>query len=148
MNATKVVLPLFLCLTLHISAQSSWTDLIPPKAEVHYANYAAILFEGKPLWDGESTLNPLKVSQLKGKLTVNAVDRKTNEPIAGKALGFMIGLRDHDTNTIWMLSTKVYHEIDLVELQGKLDYGDVLLIMTVDRTYRLPRHEVVLESGC
>lgn len=148
MNLIKVVLPVVLFLTLQINAQSSWTDLIPPQTEVNYQKYAAVLFDGVPLWDGESTKSPLKVLQLRGKISVNAVDRKTNQPIAGKALGFMIGLKDYDTNTIWMFSEKVYAEIDLDELQGKLDYGDILLIMTVDRTYRLPRHELILEGGC
>lgn len=148
MTATRIGFLALLCLCLEVKAQNSWTDLIPPKTEVHYANYAAILFEGIPLWDGESTDIPQKVSQLMGRLTVNAVDRKTNKPIEGKALGFMIGIKDFDTNTILMFSQQVYHEIDLAELQGKLGYGDVLLIMTVDRDYRLPRHEVVLDSGC
>ncbi|MCZ4408374.1 hypothetical protein O3Q51_06110 [Cryomorphaceae bacterium 1068] len=148
MTASKIVIFSLLCLCLQAKAQNSWTDFIPPKAEVLYTNYAAILFEGVPLWDGESKKNPLKVLQLRGKVTVNAVDRKTNKPIEGKALGFMIGLKDYDTNTVWMLSEKVYHEIDLEELQGKFDYGDVLLIMTVDRAYRLPRHELILEGGC
>ncbi|MGB6037292.1 MAG: hypothetical protein WBG42_13550 [Cryomorphaceae bacterium] len=148
MTATRIAFLALFFLSILVNAQSSWTEMIPPKAEVHYANYAAICFEGKPLWDGKSIKTPLKVLQLRGKLTVNAVDRKTNEPIESKALGFMIGLKDYDTNTIWMFSQKVYYEIDLEELQGKLDYGDLLLIITVDRTYRLPRHEVVLDSGC
>jgi hypothetical protein len=148
MTTPKVLLPFFLVLSLQISAQNSWTDLIPPQAEVYYEKYAAVLYDGVPLWDGESNKGPLKVLQMTGKLSVSEVDRKTNKPVSGKSLGFMIGLKDHDTNTTWMLSQKVFYEIDLVELQGKLDYGDVLIIMTIDRTYRLPRHEVILDGGC
>ena len=148
MNSSKMFLPFLLCLSLHINAQSSWTDLVPQKAEANYKNYAAILINQVPLWDGETTESPLKISKLSGKLTVGAVDRKTNQPMEAKALGFMIGLKDHATNTIWMISEKMYDEFELEELQERFDFGDVLLIMTVDRTYRLPRHELVFDPGC
>jgi hypothetical protein len=56
----------------------------------------------------------------------------------------MIGVKDYDTNTLWRLSDKVYRETDLEDLNGKINLGDVIVIMTVDREYRLPRYEVSL----
>jgi len=56
----------------------------------------------------------------------------------------MIGVKDYDTNTLWRLSDRVYRETDLEDLNGKINLGDMIVIMTVDREYRLPRHEVSL----
>lgn len=148
MTFSNIAALFFLCLSLNTDAQNSWTDVIPPKAETNFKQYAALLINGDPMWDGESPSDPLVLTEMEGKLTVSAVDRKNNQPIKGDAIGFMVGVKDYETNSLWMVSDEIWYEIDLADFSRKASHGDVIVIMLVDKTCRLPRHEVLLGAGC
>ena len=63
-------------------------------------------------------------------------------------IGFQVAIRDAETNTMWMYSQEVLREVNVADLLSHCKLGDVLVFMTVDRQYKMGRHEVKVMDGC
>lgn len=139
---------LFFGLTFSTNAQSlKLLDF--EKRDLHYKTFTAILHNGKPIFqfdspDGALTLSP----SAKGKLSIATIDRNGDELTPVHNVGFKVGIKDWRSNTLWMYATETIFEVDLEDILKKCEQGDSLIFMTVDRTYRLPRHEIVITDGC
>ena len=115
----------------------------------NYSNFTAIIYNGKPLINENTPDGPIRINKdMKGKLSVAAFDNFGNKVNPKAAIGFKVGIKDHRTNTLWMFSEQTFYEVDLADLLKECEWGDSLILMTVDRTYRLPRHELLLNDGC
>lgn len=116
----------------------------------HNTEFVAIMFDGKSLVENDTPDGPLNINPtLKGKLSVSTTAPACNGGSkAVKPVGFKLGVKDFRTNTIWMYSEETLYEVDLEKVMKQCEMGDRLIFMLVDRSYRLPRHELALTGGC
>lgn len=124
-------------------------DYVEVEEPEHFTQFAAVLLEGEPLINKAANEGFLTVfPATSGKLSVASIDRSDEKNVVGERVGFRVGVLDWRTQTLWMFSDKVLYEVELAELIRECELGDRLIFMTVDRKYRLPRHEVTLIDGC
>ncbi len=138
----------FITISLSSSAQSM--DLFPaPVVSPYYNNCAAILFKGKMLVNEYTPKGRCNLERgMKGKLTVAAVNLTDEGATPIKNIGFKVAIRNQRTNTLWMYSDEAVEAVQLEEVLEKCEKGDRIIIMTVDRNYSLPHHEISLDGGC
>ena len=114
-----------------------------------FGQYTGIVYSGAPLYKASNGDNPLTIMPgSSGTMEVFTIDNPHREPKMGERIGFLVAIKDHDTNSVWMYSDRVLYEVDVRDLLNHCDNGDVLIFMTADRSYRLPRHEVLVMDGC
>lgn len=140
----------FLFITISLSSSAQSMDLFPaPVVSTNYNNCAAILYKGKMLVNEYSPKGMCMLERgMKGKLTVAAVNLSDDGAIPVKNIGFKVAIRNQRTNTLWMYSDKTEQEVQLEDILEKCEKGDRIIIMTVDRNYSLPHHEISLDGGC
>lgn len=115
-------------------------------SEPAHVEYAGIVFQGKVLTNPARSLQILP--DAKGRLNISSIKREAGEAVPVQAIGFRVGIEDYHTSTLWMFSGEVFREIDVSELLKWCKLGDKLVFMTVDRRYRLSKHEIVVMDGC
>ena len=114
-----------------------------------YSEYSAILLNGKPLADINSPNKALQLDpKATGKLSVFTLGSSSYWPVPKQAIGFKLGVKDAETNTLWMYAEETLFEVDLEDLLPQCEEGDRLIFMTVDPKYHLPHHEILLGDGC
>lgn len=151
MNFLKITLLLSFLFGMHIQSNAQSLNLFDyQKKERHHTLFTAVLYDGKPIVKEDSPDGPLKLtSRTRGKITIAPIDRTSREVLQNPPIGFKIGIRDYQSNTLWMYSEKTFYEVRLEDILSKCQMGDQVIFMTVDRKYRLPRHEVVVSGdGC
>jgi len=149
MQAHNFILGLIFTLILNIGSNAQTDPLGNPPNYDHYSQFCAILHNGVPItsyWDTKSELE-LSVEKT-GTLSVSTVDRTNKEYKAMKPVGFLLGIKNHRTNALWMYSNEVLYKIDVDEIGKKCEYGDQLIFITVDRKHQLPKHQLRLNIGC
>lgn len=131
------------CLLVVAQQMNPW-DVF--EKDLAYARYAGIVHQGKVL---ENPAKPLSImADAKGTLSISAIKREAGKPVPMHRIKFRVAIKDYHTHTLWMYSDKVYEEIDVAELMNTCKVGDKLVFMTVDRRYRLSKHELSIDSDC
>lgn len=150
MNFPKIGLLLLMVFGLTFGTHAQSFEILSfEKKELHYKKFTTILLDGKPIVQQDTPDGPLTLSpSATGMLTVATMDRKAGKSTPVNSIGFKVGIRDWRNNTLWMYTDETVFGVDLKTLIEKCEQGDTLIFMTVDRQYRLPRHEVVVTDGC
>lgn len=80
--------------------------------------------------------------QTDGVLTVNLVELGDKAAVKGESIGFMLALKDKETETLTMINLKSSKGINASKVLGKAQVGDQLVILLVNDKYALPHHSI------
>lgn len=150
MHYSKFLFPLFLLCSLFNTsyAQTDWTD-INEFFSADYRECAVIFYDGKMLVDEYTPEGKCKVlPRQSGKLSLRTLGSSKTGCRSAELLSFRIAIRNKETNTLWMYSDQIFQEIYLDNVIQECKKGDTILIMTVDKRYSLPHHEIEIMDGC
>lgn len=154
---SSITLALACCISLSAFAQSpspyypGMVSMGIAKCEKseNYKDCAAILYKGNVLVNEYSPRGFCKLETgMTGPLTVASVALDEEGATPGKNISFRVAIKNERTNTMWMFSDQVYEEVQLEDILRKIEKDDKIIIMTVDRKYSLPHHEIKVVWGC
>ncbi len=80
-----------------------------------------------------------------GTLTVCTADLSSNDSYAVDCFSFMIAIRDQNTKTMCMYSSKSYKKIDIAKVMAKCKRGDLIVLITLREEYALPHNEILVK---
>ena len=145
---SKKLLSIFLFLGVFMQVQAQ--DLFNLVSyETPYAEYSAILLDGKPLADKEYPNRSIQLDpKATGILSVATLTSSSIWPVPQQPVGFKLVIKKGKTNSLWMYAEETLYEVDLNDVLPKCEEGDRLIFMTVDKKYHLPHHEILLGDGC
>lgn len=115
----------------------------------HYELYAGIVYEDQLLFQQSESSGPLQLTrEASGTISVQTWHGHCASLELAEPIGFQVAIKDIETNTMWMYSQEVLQEVEAADLLSHCKLGDVLVFMTVDRQYKMGRHEVQVMDGC
>lgn len=153
---------LTLCLSLLMSlAPAQNAGLINPLGFIEYNEPAgpppfqtltAIHYNGRALVKNDPGNRPLTIAPQKGEvfghITVQTWSQEATQCQSAERVGFRVAIQDYATKTLWMYSPETLYELDLLKVRDRCHPEDLILIMVVDKQYRLPRYQVKMLDGC
>ena len=115
----------------------------------HYEMHAGIVYGDQLLSQQSESSGPLQLMPgSSGTISVQTWHGHCANIDLAEPIGFQVAIRDAETNTMWMYSQDILQEVDVSDLLSHCKLGDVLVFMTVDRQYKMGRHEVKVMDGC
>ena len=104
---------------------------------------AAIFYNGNMLVDEYSPKGICKLEQsTKGILTLAAVELSEEGNKAIKELTFQVAIMNSKSNTMYIYTDQPVKSVKLEDVLSKCVQGDKIVIMTTDRKFTLPHHEI------
>ena len=112
-----------------------------------FNNCAAAFLDQKMIVDDYSPEGKCVVSSgATGKLTVRPVTINAGEaPVPGEKIKFKIALRGSGNRALMLLSEKTYKEVDIQDILKQCQKGDHIVVLTLEREWALPHHEILVE---
>ena len=81
----------------------------------------------------------------KGTLTTYTVELSETAITPKESISFKIAIEDSATKTLWLFSEKTYQKIAIEEVLAKCKKGDIIRLITVDKTFALPHNEILVK---
>lgn len=135
MKRTTLFLLVLLCLN----------NLSTISAQEAFNNCTAAFLNNKMIVDEYTTTGKCKLPlNATGTLTVCTAELSPEKSVAKDQVKFMVAIRDHNTGTLMMYSTKVYRQVDISEIAQKCKAGDKIVVMTINNEYAVPHNEILL----
>ena len=119
------------------------------KTDKDFSTCAAILFDGKMLVDKYAPDGTCRLEQnMKGKLTVAAVELTASVAIPTAPLSFRVAIQDGETGTLWLQSRSSVGEVLFEDIIKECKVGDKIVIITEQKSYSLPHNIIEIFKGC
>jgi hypothetical protein len=111
-----------------------------------FANCAAAFLNGKMIVQEYTDAAKAKISiQAKGELTASTAELGTNYAKQVKKFAFGIAIKDKNTGTKILFSTKTFMKIAIEDILKKCKKGDSIILLTLDDEYALPHNEILVQ---
>jgi len=112
-----------------------------------FNNCAAAFLDQKMIVDDYSPEGKCVVSSgAHGTLTVRPVTINAGEaPVPGEKIKFKVALRGSGDRALMLLSEKTYNEVDIQDILKQCQKGDRIVLLTLEREWALPHHEILIE---
>lgn len=114
-----------------------------------YSECAAIFFNDKMLVDNYSPKGSCQLEMgMRGKLSVSTIELSNTSHSVIQPIYFRVAIKNEATNTMWMYSAEMFKEVLLEDVLKECQPDDKIIIMTEDKRFSLPHHEINLVWGC
>lgn len=109
------------------------------------SNCSAAFLNGKMIVEQYSKTAKAKISILsKGELTASTAELGENYTKPLKKFEFGVAIKDKETGTTMLFSSKTFMKIDIKQVLAKCKKGDSIIILTTDAEYALPHNEILV----
>lgn len=114
-------------------------------AQEKFSNCSAAFLDGKMIVEQYSKTAMAKISILsKGQLTASTAELGENYAKPIKMFEFGVAIKDKETATIMLFSSKTFMKIEIEQVLAKCKKGDSILILTTNNEYALPHNEILV----
>ncbi|MEM6321564.1 MAG: hypothetical protein AAF960_28150 [Bacteroidota bacterium] len=119
---------------LNVFGQNNFNDCTAP-----FINATALIDDYSPrsqsIIDQDAT----------GDLAIYTVNLSEKAMTPKQKIDFKIAIKDATTKTIWSYSEKTYQSIPAQEVLAQCKKDDVIMLITVDKSYALPHGEILVK---
>jgi hypothetical protein len=137
-------------ITLILCQLSIYTPIAGQAISTAYNTCAAILLNGDVLVNEYSPRGQCKIeADSKGVITLSPVILNESSTITSTLLlSYYVAVKDSKTNTLRMITPMAVHKYKIEEVLAQCQLQDTIVILTVDKRYSLPHHEIIVLEGC